>query len=741
MSSSHDLVMAALDGRLPELERRLAAGADPNRGVPEEELPVGPNHDCMFALYSAARGGHEVVVRRLLGAGARLDARNQHGETALCEAARRGHAALVQLLIEAGADIQVRGPGRGGGADQPFWTPLMLAAIRGHVEVVRSLLDAGADVNARSREDGTALIEAASRHHEVVRLLLAAGADVDAADDQGTTALHAATSYDEKGTVELLLSRGAAIDPRDQQGQTPLWCAVDNGYEGLVRLLLAAGADVHAADNEGMTPLHAAAAAGQGPIVELLLSHGAEVDARDAAGNTPLLLAAAKGCVEVMRRLLDAGAHPGVEDENGRTPLEAAHHASEAVALLQARGAEPSAHSYTPFEVEVFLRSLAGVESLARPYARIETAARFAPDRLVELTRALASSTSGIVAFEGAVELVSEHVVRALALTPGMPQALAAVRAFSEIHRTGDPEALDFASRGAETRSVAALLAYGQNVEAFAAALERSEGDAALHELFALWTQELVVRGNDLREHPAAVRLWTRLREFGHPLAALPLVLTDLDTEIREYLHQFNMNGDIWHGAPSPSDRPALEGSHGGSLDERVEIVARDVTDHAAFEEMLAGVMGWEKDSNGRLEARVFDLDEAAPHATISAELLCSLGLRCLETAAPSAVTCTPVSPARAFARLFDAACSGGAYCRRHGAAFGRWYAFRSMAAMSGLRDARDAGAVVAAARRCTWAEFSAPTAWFEQHLWDLGIAALDAGHKTVRMLAATDID
>ena len=617
----------------------------------------------------------------------------------------------------------------------------MLAALGGHTEVVRSLLRAGADVNARSRENRTALIEAASRQGEVVRLLLDAGADVDAVDDEGTTALHAATSYDEKGTVDLLRSRGAAIDPRDRQGQTPLWCAADNGYEGLVRVLLAAEADVHAADNEGRTPLHAAAAAGQDTIVELLLAREAEVDARDTAGNTPLLLAAAKGFVDVLRRLLDAGAHPGVENEDGRTPLEAAHPSSEAVALLRARGAEPSANPYKPFEVEDFLRSLAGAESLARAYARIETAARFAPDRLVELTRAIAASKSGIGAFEGAAALVTEHVVRALALTPGMPQALAAVRALSESHPTGAPSALDSVYSSPDVRSAAALLAHGQDVESLAAALVRWEGDATLHELFALWTQELVVRGKDLRELPAAVRLWTHLRELRHPLAALPLVLTDLETEIEEYLPQFHMNGENWHYTLSPSDRPGLQGSHGRSLDERVEVVARDVDDPAAFEEMLAGVRGWEKDSNGRLEARVFALDGPVQDATISAELLCSLGLRCLENAAPSAVTCTPVSPARAFARLFDAAASGGAYCRRHGAAFGRWYAFRSVAAMSGLRDAGDAGAVVAAARRCTWAELSAPTAWFEQHLWDLGIAALDAGHRTIRVLAATDID
>ena len=46
-------------------------------------------------------------VRELLAAGADVNARNQHGQTALMLAAHRGHLQVVEALVEAGADLNV----------------------------------------------------------------------------------------------------------------------------------------------------------------------------------------------------------------------------------------------------------------------------------------------------------------------------------------------------------------------------------------------------------------------------------------------------------------------------------------------------------------------------------------------------------------------------------------------------------------------------------------------------------
>jgi ankyrin repeat protein len=44
-------------------------------------------------------------VRRLLAAGADVNARDRHGQTALMLAAHRGALDVVEALIEAGADL------------------------------------------------------------------------------------------------------------------------------------------------------------------------------------------------------------------------------------------------------------------------------------------------------------------------------------------------------------------------------------------------------------------------------------------------------------------------------------------------------------------------------------------------------------------------------------------------------------------------------------------------------------
>jgi uncharacterized protein len=89
----------------------------------------------------AARGGDVEAVRRLLRAGADVDARDRYGQTAAMLAAHHGHREIVELLVEAGADLNV--------AAKYNLTALMLAIVAGHAAVAGALIRGGADLRVR----------------------------------------------------------------------------------------------------------------------------------------------------------------------------------------------------------------------------------------------------------------------------------------------------------------------------------------------------------------------------------------------------------------------------------------------------------------------------------------------------------------------------------------------------------------------------------------------------------------
>lgn len=85
------------------------------------------------ALMAAAAYGDTYQVRRLIKAGALVNARGRIGNTALLYAAQEGHIEIAHLLIEAGADARA--------ANEYGSTPRSLALGYGHADLVE-LIDA-----------------------------------------------------------------------------------------------------------------------------------------------------------------------------------------------------------------------------------------------------------------------------------------------------------------------------------------------------------------------------------------------------------------------------------------------------------------------------------------------------------------------------------------------------------------------------------------------------------------------
>ncbi len=118
-------------------------------------------------------------------------------------AANSGDIKEAKKLIKAGADVNA--------ASYEGWSTLMAAADKGRTEMVRFLIDKGADVNTADRNGWTALIAAANWGYvDIVKMLLKAGADPAARDDGGTSAAELARSkgFDEAaGLIEEAIEK------------------------------------------------------------------------------------------------------------------------------------------------------------------------------------------------------------------------------------------------------------------------------------------------------------------------------------------------------------------------------------------------------------------------------------------------------------------------------------------------------------------------------------------------------
>ncbi len=193
-------------------------------------------------LIEAAHAGDADEVRALLERGARVDAADSSGVTALVAAAYGNHVEVARLLIEAGADVDVKD------ATEQSAYLIATSEVGDDTELLELTLDAGTDVNAKDSYNGTGLIRAADRGYvEIVRRLLETEIDVDHVNRLGWTALLEAIILgggDEQHveTVRVLVDGGVDVNLADGDGVTPLAHARRHGYDEMAAILSEAGA-------------------------------------------------------------------------------------------------------------------------------------------------------------------------------------------------------------------------------------------------------------------------------------------------------------------------------------------------------------------------------------------------------------------------------------------------------------------------------------------------------------------
>jgi ankyrin repeat protein len=320
-------------------------------------------------LIDAVKHSDAAEVRALLDKGAKVNAADNNGRTALMEASshflsedmkhlQKGRfleevqalLEVVQTLLDKGAKVNA--------ADNNGRTALMEACKGGNREVVQVLLDKRAEVNAKANNGTSALIEACRKegNREVVEALLEKGADVNARDNNGFTALMEASAYSLRGNwgrremLRALLDRGADLEARDFRGRTALILAsLQGSYDAVETLRFTAA--VNAASNDGSTALMEACAEGRQLVVELLLQlQHLEVNATNHNGETALILASRNGHREVVQALLDKGADVNAKANDGGTALTMAR-STEVRAVLMQIGEEQPPVTRSPCEI------------------------------------------------------------------------------------------------------------------------------------------------------------------------------------------------------------------------------------------------------------------------------------------------------------------------------------------------------------------------------------------------------
>ena len=105
--------------------------------------------------------------KRFIARGAKVNAKDKSGWTALMLASQSGKLEVVKVLTDKGRRRQRQ-------ANNDSITALMIASQDGHSEIVKALLDKGAEVDAVNKDDWTALMTASwNGHRDVVEALLA----------------------------------------------------------------------------------------------------------------------------------------------------------------------------------------------------------------------------------------------------------------------------------------------------------------------------------------------------------------------------------------------------------------------------------------------------------------------------------------------------------------------------------------------------------------------------------------
>jgi ankyrin repeat protein len=182
---------------------------------------------------------------------------NRDIDQELFEAAEENDVPEVRRLLRAGADIEAKCDEGSTSLHKEGSTSLHKASMNGHSQVVNELLEHGAEIEAKDDNGYTALKWAGCEGHLAIVIKL-----LSPNDSNGTTTI-----------LGKRKSRGANIDAQDIHGNTTLHDASQGGHLPVVQALLSGGADILVINDEGELPVDQAVFEGESEVAKCLLQH------------------------------------------------------------------------------------------------------------------------------------------------------------------------------------------------------------------------------------------------------------------------------------------------------------------------------------------------------------------------------------------------------------------------------------------------------------------------------------
>ncbi|KAH8747039.1 ankyrin repeat-containing domain protein [Diaporthe sp. PMI_573] len=270
----------------------IGKGADVN-------APLG-NEWGAPPVFTAIQRGDANMVRLLVESGAKTDAVDRAGSTAVHAMVNFNHSDLLPVLLQHGFDINMQSKaGR---------TPVAFALQLKKFDLAQKLLNAGASLHAGPASKQWSLLHDATvmNNLDVLRFLLHVQKDaipVNTLDHADMTPLMRAAWSGYLEAAAILIQHGADIEWRGPENRTALFIAVEYRRKEVVELLLSKGADVNVRAVDKMTPLHVAVIGENVVFTRLLLDARADTAAKDRLGKTALQWAKQRGSKEMVKLL------------------------------------------------------------------------------------------------------------------------------------------------------------------------------------------------------------------------------------------------------------------------------------------------------------------------------------------------------------------------------------------------------------------------------------------------------